>query len=357
MSGSEKIQQQLVIDAGPQGPGWAGHGHADALSVQLSAGGKAILVDPGTFTYVTVDGERARFRETASHSTVQIDGVSQAEPAGAFKWAPPAHASVERWITGERFDFFAGFHRGYRRLSSPVLHKRSIFYLKPHFWLVRDVLEGAGDHEISISWNFAPGALSTSGNEAHFVGEDGATLTALFAAPRDFKHEVLQSWYSPRYGERKESPLLRISANVRLPIEAATMLLTGQPKSAQLELIEAQPRDHAGAPVHGYRFANGRESHDLFFSDSPGKWTAGRICSDARVVCVSSAQGDDLRQFVICDGSYLEMNGRRIFTSDTPVAKREWSSRSSFLLTDAARSLEQPICAGSSHSGHRLRLV
>jgi hypothetical protein len=46
MAAGSAVQQQLVIDAGPQGTGWAGHGHADALSVQLATDGRPILTAP-----------------------------------------------------------------------------------------------------------------------------------------------------------------------------------------------------------------------------------------------------------------------------------------------------------------------
>ena len=39
----------MLMDAGPIGDG--GHGHYDQLSVELVAGGRALVVDPGRFTY------------------------------------------------------------------------------------------------------------------------------------------------------------------------------------------------------------------------------------------------------------------------------------------------------------------
>jgi hypothetical protein len=358
MSSSGTTRQQLVIDAGRQGPGWAGHGHADALSLQLAVGGKAILIDPGTFTYVTSDGERARFRETACHNTVQVDGVSQAEPAGPFKWTGLAHASVERWITGERFDLFAGSHSGYNRLAGPVVHRRCIFYLKSHFWLVRDVLEGLGTHQIGVSWSFAPGSLSISRNGAQFLGDDGATLTALFAGIDNFKHEVLQSWFSPRYGERQPSPLLRSSASMQSTMECATVFVPGHQENARLDVIQIRSRGHGSVPVHGYRFSTENETHEMFFSDGAGKWTTGSLTSDARFVCLSSTHGDDLNRFVICDGSQIEIAGRFVFASNTPVTKKEGYSRVSF--HEAAGGvhdfLEKPVCAGPMHSAEDVRL-
>ncbi len=50
---------QIVADAGPFGPGGAGHSHSDTLSFVISIGPEAVLIDPGTFTYVG-DAGRAR---------------------------------------------------------------------------------------------------------------------------------------------------------------------------------------------------------------------------------------------------------------------------------------------------------
>jgi hypothetical protein len=68
---------QLFIDAGPQGALTGGHGHADALSIQLIVNGRPTLIDPGTFCYVCP--ERDRFRGTAAHNTLQVDGRDQSQ--------------------------------------------------------------------------------------------------------------------------------------------------------------------------------------------------------------------------------------------------------------------------------------
>src|SRR5205807_1437895 len=57
--------QQALIDAGPQGPGTAGHGHADALNITLVSNGRSLLMDPGTLEYVGESHkDRAFFRGT-----------------------------------------------------------------------------------------------------------------------------------------------------------------------------------------------------------------------------------------------------------------------------------------------------
>ena len=62
------------------------HAHADALSFQLWADGRPVVVDPGMPTY-DAGAERDWFRGTRAHSTVAIDG-DQFEPWGAFRSGP-----------------------------------------------------------------------------------------------------------------------------------------------------------------------------------------------------------------------------------------------------------------------------
>ena len=64
----------LIFDCGPLGDG--GHGHYDALSIEAWAGDRALVIDPGRFTYA--EGEpnlRHWFRGTAAHNTVTVDGA------------------------------------------------------------------------------------------------------------------------------------------------------------------------------------------------------------------------------------------------------------------------------------------
>ncbi|MGC1374535.1 MAG: alginate lyase family protein, partial [Candidatus Sulfotelmatobacter sp.] len=123
MSDCEPYPQQLMIDAGPQGSGSCGHGHADALSVRLLLQGRRFLIEPGTFCYVSAGEERNQFRGTGAHNTLRIDSVDQAVPDGPFAWSSLPKATAETWLNGQTFDFFVGSHDGYKRLPEPVLHR------------------------------------------------------------------------------------------------------------------------------------------------------------------------------------------------------------------------------------------
>ena len=320
MASPRPVPQQLIVDAGPQGAGRAGHGHADGLSIQVSVGGSGVLIDPGTLAYVDPDGKRNRFRGTASHNTVQVDGVDQAAPGGPFGWYGLPNVNVDRWITSDSFDFFEGSHTGYRRLSSPVHHRRCIFYFKPHFWVVRDVLEGTGTHNIALNWHFAPGWLSGIPGGAHFSSIAGATLALMLATVHDPSTEIRTDWCAPVYGKSRQAPLLRFEARAALPAEFATILIPCAQRNVASITFKAMSSIGEGVSVSAYQYSIDGLNHHMFFADENRNWQLGRWSSDARFACCVGNSRNILREIAICDGSYFYVGGKRAFHSKTKLS-------------------------------------
>jgi hypothetical protein len=148
---------RIVIDCAPLGYlSIAAHGHADALSFTLSAGGEELLVDPGTYAYHTQKAWRDYFRSTAAHNTVQVDGQDQSEIGGNFMWLRKANARLLEYDVASGLQKFSGEHDGYRRLTDSVLHRRTIhFDANCNALVVKDILECRGDHDIALHWHFA----------------------------------------------------------------------------------------------------------------------------------------------------------------------------------------------------------
>jgi hypothetical protein len=145
-------------DVGVNGRG--SHGHNDALSVEVSAGGTAFIVDPGTYLYTANLAERHLFRSTAYHSTVQVDGAEQnsIDKEIPFIIGNEARPRVLTWESNAETDLIVAEHYGYQRLGQPVLHRRSVMFDKRRrFWWIEDELTGEGTHEFSFRFHFAPG--------------------------------------------------------------------------------------------------------------------------------------------------------------------------------------------------------
>jgi hypothetical protein len=266
-SGWDTRAHQLIFDAGPLGGGRSvGHGHADLLSIQVSAFGAPYLVDPGTYCYTRDSEWRAYFRGTIAHSTVVVDGIGQAAPAGPFKWDSRPRARVRRWLSTEAFDFVDAEHDAYRRLSDPVLHRRRVLFVKPRYWVVVDDLEGATEHRVELRFQFGPMPVTVdSALWARAQGPGGHGLLVQPFATVPLKPEVregelapIQGWVAPDYGQRRPAPVLVYSAVTPLPLRIVTLLLPTEDPLATPPAVSPLLEDGAG-PI-GLSFAEWQES-------------------------------------------------------------------------------------------------
>ncbi len=160
-------------DAGLNGRG--SHGHNDALSIEVSAGGRAYIVDPGTYVYLGDLQKRHGFRSTAYHSTAQIDGREQntTDLHMPFVIGNEARPRVLEWQTSDDFDKVVAEHYGY-----PVVHRRTIVFKKrERAWLIHDEFTGEGEHLYEVRFHFAPG-LDVKVRE-RAVEASGLTVSAL----------------------------------------------------------------------------------------------------------------------------------------------------------------------------------
>ena len=135
--------------------GRGSHGHNDVLSVEVSAGGRAIIVDPGTYVYSADLAKRHEFRSTAYHSTVQIDGLEQNTICidTPFVIGNEAKPRVLEWKTSDDFDKVVAEHYGY-----PVTHRRTVtFDKRARLWVIDDEFFGDGEHVYEARFHFAPG--------------------------------------------------------------------------------------------------------------------------------------------------------------------------------------------------------
>jgi heparinase II/III-like protein len=229
---------RLVADAGPLGyRSIAAHGHADALSFTLSAGGQELLIDPGTYAYHTQGAWRQYFRGTAAHNTVRIDGLDQSVQGGNFLWLAKANAGCSLWQSSAQQDRFEGWHDGYRRLEDPVTHRRSIELDKAaRRVVVEDTLEMAEDHEVELFFHCHEEATLAPHGHGYVVSRRGGALSIALPQADGAKLEVyhgslapMAGWVSRSFDVRAPAPtivwsarltgrvVLRTEIRVRLP--------------------------------------------------------------------------------------------------------------------------------------------
>jgi hypothetical protein len=213
---------RVVADAGPLGyQAIAAHGHADALSFTLSAGGRELFVDPGTYAYHTQPRWRAYFRGTSAHNTIRIDGLDQSEPGGNFMWLRKARAGCSLWLSSARKDSFEGWHDGYMRLPDPVKHRRLIELDKgARRLLVEDTLEMEDEHHVELVFHCAEDCAVSADGSGFAIARDG--VSARIVLPADGAAAVYQGslspifgWVSREFDRRKPAPTLVWAARLR----------------------------------------------------------------------------------------------------------------------------------------------
>ena len=335
--------QRMMIDAGPQGTGKSGHGHADALSIRFAVDGHRYLIDPGTLCYVEGD-ERASFRGTAAHNTLRIDSLDQAVPEGPFAWSSVPNVQVRQWLCGETFDLFEGHHDGYRRLPDPVLHRRIVFHAKGAFWLVRDIAEAKQTHLLETFWHFSPelrvssqdGALIASLAES--ASADGnpsrAKLVLLLAQEQVWQTEVASGNYSPAYGLKLAAPVARFSATIPLPAESGVLVV---PLASASEVGRFAEIESGASIVRAYRYdEKSQTAHYVFFSEGTGNWSCGGWSSDARLLYCRLQEGR-MAQIALVGGSFAKWQETPLVRHREKVERFEWIYLQGALKTFSSR--------------------
>ncbi len=332
-AGPENSSQQIMIDAGPLGALRAGHGHADALSVEYSANGHPCLVDSGTFCYISSGDERNSFRGTGAHNALRVDGLDQAVANGPFAWKDLPVVHADAWITGETFTYFSGSHTGYLRLNDPALHRRFVFHLFKGFWMVRDVVEGNAAHVLETFWHF-DASLATHQVEGSFVianaADEELTRNIAFIPVNDGEWDcgITSGHVSPVYGLAEPAAVLRCRAEVRLPAEHAMVvraLTANADVPGQLVRVKTQSVEVNGITVYEYS-ENGR-SHFLIFRDQEAKdWKFGDWESDAEFFYYW-AEGQRISQIAVCQASFIKYHGEALVSMLRPVQRFEYWER------------------------------
>jgi hypothetical protein len=352
LADSQPYAQAMVVDAGPQGTGRSGHGHADALSLRLTMDGRRWLVDSGSGVYISQDpADRNTLRGTGAHNTMRVDGVDQAVADEPFSWTHIPTTQAENWIVGKSFTYFVGSHNGYARLVDPVVHRRHVLKIAGGLLLVRDIALGRTEHGLEIRWHFAPDLevqavgsgrveVSISGSRASGSPAQSAASVesglSLIVPEETVWHtatEVSRTLVSPAYGAFQPAPLVRCRARVMLPAEIATALLPrrGAIRREDERLIAPQaeqklePRlaSMAQVAVQVYELDYHEESHGFFFALGDEAWSFGPWSSDARVL-YCRIEKEKLAHLIAIGGTYVGWQGQPLLKMAGPSAFVEW---------------------------------
>ena len=137
---------KLIFDAAAIGPDYIpGHAHADTLSFELSIGGQRVFVNSGTSEY-GLSSKRLSQRQTAAHTTIEVDGKASTEVWSGFRVARRAKIIsryAERNCNGTIV--MQAAHDGYKSFFGGCIHTRKLAF-DGNSLVVFDSVQGVFGH-------------------------------------------------------------------------------------------------------------------------------------------------------------------------------------------------------------------
>lgn len=239
----------VLADCGPVGSLAGGHGHADALAVEVVLHGKQLLIDSGTYSYHESTAVRDHFRSTAAHNTITLDGMSSSEPGSTFAWRSRADATLKAWIKDERFDYFEGSHNGFAHLDGSPTHERGIFFLKNDYIVIRDLVCAKGEHAPTLNYHFPAGTDVSIDRESGFAGNDEWRM---FIVGDNGELSLWTSPVSSMHGAKQDAPHLTYAAKGRGTQEFFTFIVPVE-QGHEPPTVHEVPLDGGRAFAIGYR--------------------------------------------------------------------------------------------------------
>ncbi len=198
--------------------GFGNHKHNDLLSFEYHHDGVPLVVDPGSYVYTSDFDARNRFRGTAWHSTLQVDGHEQNDlkPDWIFRLFETSSAEHVSFADSASTVEYVGRHHGYERFEAGVLHERTLRLSKADgAMVIIDRVAGAGGHSVRWHFHLAPGVTAdatTPGTVELRVSDRRWRLQY----PPSLRVAIEDVAYSPSYGVSRPCLAVDLSTHVEL---------------------------------------------------------------------------------------------------------------------------------------------
>jgi Heparinase II/III N-terminus/Heparinase II/III-like protein len=207
-------ERYLIFDCGPLGVG--NHGHFDLLSFEAYAYGAPLIVDPGRYTYDESGpvNWRVRFRSTAFHNTVLVDGRNQTR----YEWrknrfkisGPEPERESKAFVHEPGLDYLHGVARSH---EYPVVHERKVVFINGEYWVIVDILKASEPHEYDLLFHLSPPAQD---RVSVVVSDDTLSIHSpqlILAQPLipTVRPSIQEGFVSHSYGAKQRAPIVRLS--------------------------------------------------------------------------------------------------------------------------------------------------
>lgn len=208
-----------LIDCGDVGlRGRGGHGHNDALSVEICITGHDFLVDSGCSSYTRSLEARIMSIAARAHNVARI---GEREPAPIdhrrFPHASACPVEVAKWEPEK--NLFIGRHFGFSSSGLDYYQRRvELHPVNPQF-VLEDLLNGSGFVPVSWFFHLAPGWEAELCASEVRCRKRGVPEVRLRGSGLGLEWRMERARHYPQYGLRREHLCLCASmSRVRLPV-------------------------------------------------------------------------------------------------------------------------------------------
>lgn len=286
------------------------HGHRDVLSLTAYAFGRELLIDPGIRSYERADVER--YLQTAYHNTVCIDGGNQPRRAG----------KTDKWFSNPAMDYVSGVFNGYQGLT----HRRTILFVKPDYWFVRDHITGKGEHTCDQNWHFAADAGPSVDTETKRIRtnyEQGGNISIIPVNAKAFDCEPFDFFIATKRMTRAKGNTpargFRYSTSGAVPKTFDVLLYPYPGPGSPSIATEILAGESISGDMTGLKVTVGRNIDYIFIArNGPAEaaFDNGKIRIDAEILLVRTSDG---KLCLVAGNNVSEV----VFAGETVFSQRE----------------------------------
>ncbi|MDA0747182.1 MAG: heparinase II/III family protein [bacterium] len=310
----------LTFDATRWG---GGHCHLSRLSVNLYAGNRMLLCDPGVFSYEMSDPYAPHGKSTRAHNTLNIGGLNQTE---ANPDTRTVHIQDDLSVIASRYaggyfpgEYTWGWSNG-KGTGTFGIHDRVLLWLKGRAALVFDLLSTDGKGQpYAAHWQFPSGpcTLDEKRRAAWTGSVDTNLLIQSLHASDDLSFTIhegekdpLLGWLPDQKREYHPAPLFAMAGSAqRSTSSLVTLLLPFQGATPPEVNIEPLSPERSGFL---FTWPDGTQH---IVAATPALHTqvgrTGPIDTDGSLAVITLNNGEPTRSFLL-DGLFLEYEDHRL---------------------------------------------
>jgi heparan-sulfate lyase len=282
----------LLFDTNTNQP-W--HAHLDMLNVVVTAYGHDLLKDSGRYTY-NETSERDYFINTSAHNTIVINGQNQ------NKYCQPFGT---QWYSTTGFDYVASSHHGYPGIT----HRRSIYFVKPEYWIIIDNIDGIGRHRIEQYWHLSDDSM----NKTKILDQNEGIETPnmlLYSHSDSLESRIEKKFISYAYRKKRAAPVLINTKTSNLPVCIATVLYPYNDQPPEMKTCSVSSNDTLPIyienhfPTHTDRFIEQKNENKIVSVNS--------VRTDARTAFLRVDRNDKILICQLVEGTFLVYNDKPV---------------------------------------------